>query len=202
MSATFSDELEAWIKGNKPKTLNSLIKVFGERSFAVIILLLMFLPALPIPTGGITHVFEAVTVLIAAQQVLGLKTIWLPQFLTKRIKLGKVLGGKAGDLLIRRLRWFEAKSSRRGSWIFRLPLAERIIGLIIIGFTVAAALAPPFSGLDTLPSLGVVLLCLALIVEDSVLALIAIIIGLGGVLLSIFLGETIVHFFKHLFHRQ
>jgi hypothetical protein len=68
---------------------------------------------------------------------------------------------------------------------------------VIIGFTVAAALAPPFSGLDTLPALGVVLLCLALIVEDALLALIGFIIGLAGVFLSIFLGATIVHFVKH-----
>jgi hypothetical protein len=100
----FSDQLEGWIKNKKPKTLDSLIALFGEKSFAVIILLLMFLPALPLPTGGITHIFEAVTVIIAAEQVVGLKSIWLPKFLSTRIKLGKILGGKAGDELIKRLR--------------------------------------------------------------------------------------------------
>ena len=52
--------------------------VFAEKSFAVTIMLLMFVPALPLPTGGVTHVFEAITVLLAAQMVLGRRTIWLP----------------------------------------------------------------------------------------------------------------------------
>jgi hypothetical protein len=202
-STSFSDQLERWLKGTQPKTLESLINTFGEKSFSVIILLLMFLPALPLPTGGITHVLEAVTVIVAAEQVAGLKTLWLPKFLSRRIKLGKLLGGKAGDELIKRLRWFERKSGQRWTWVFRTPGAEQLFGLIIIGFTVAAALAPPFSGLDTLPSLGVVLLCLAMIVEDSLLALVAIIIGAAGVLLSIFLGKEITHLIKvHLLHKR
>jgi hypothetical protein len=199
----FSDQLEGWIKNKKPKTLDSLIALFGEKSFAVIILLLMFLPALPLPTGGITHIFEAVTVIIAAEQVAGLKSIWLPKFLSTRIKLGKILGGKAGDELIKRLRWLENKSGRRWTWVFRTPGNKQFFGLIIIAFTVTAAVAPPFSGLDTLPALGVVLICLATIVEDALMALIGIIIGAAGMLLAIFLGKEIAHLIKaHVLHRS
>jgi hypothetical protein len=199
----FSDQLEGWIKNKKPKTLDSLIALFGEKSFAVIILLLMFLPALPLPTGGITHIFEAVTVIIAAEQVVGLKSIWLPKFLSTRIKLGKILGGKAGDELIKRLRWLENKSGRRWAWVFSTPGNKQFFGLIIIAFTVTAAVAPPFSGLDTLPALGVVLICLATIVEDALMALIGIIIGAAGMLLAIFLGKEIAHLIKaHVLHRS
>jgi hypothetical protein len=199
----FSDQLEGWIKSKKPKTLDSLIALFGEKSFAVIILLLMFLPALPLPTGGITHIFEAVTVLIAAEQVAGLQSIWLPKFLSTRIKLGKILGGKAGDELIKRLRWLENKSGRRWAWVFGTPGNKQFFGLIIIAFTVTAAVAPPFSGLDTLPALGVVLICLATIVEDALMALIGIIIGAAGMLLAIFLGKEIAHLIKaHVLHRS
>jgi hypothetical protein len=199
----FSDQLEGWIKNKKPKTLDSLIALFGEKSFAVIILLLMFLPALPLPTGGITHIFEAVTVVIAAEQVVGLKSIWLPKFLSTRIKLGKILGGKAGDELIKRLRWLENKSGRRWAWVFSTPGNKQFFGLIIIAFTVTAAVAPPFSGLDTLPALGVVLICLATIVEDALMALIGIIIGAAGMLLAIFLGKEIAHLIKaHVLHRS
>ena len=53
--------------------------VFGAKAFAVTILLLMFLPALPLPTGGVTHVFEVITILLAGQMVLGRRTIWLPE---------------------------------------------------------------------------------------------------------------------------
>ena len=57
----FSKQLEDWLKSDSPKTLGGLGAVFEEKSFAVAILLLMFIPALPLPTGGITHVFEAIT---------------------------------------------------------------------------------------------------------------------------------------------
>ena len=61
----FSDELEAWLRSEDAKTVGSLGRVFQEKSFAVTVLLLMFLPAIPAPTGGITHVFEAITALFA-----------------------------------------------------------------------------------------------------------------------------------------
>jgi hypothetical protein len=79
----FSDELESWLQSKQPKTLLSLIKFSEEKSFAVLLLLLMFLPALPLPTGGITHVFEVIAVLIAIEMMLGLKSIWLPKMASK-----------------------------------------------------------------------------------------------------------------------
>ena len=63
--AVFSDELEAWLRSDEPKTLGALNDIFDERSFAVAITLLMFPSALPIPTGGVTHVLEVVTLLLA-----------------------------------------------------------------------------------------------------------------------------------------
>jgi len=67
----FSDQLERWLGSDEPKTLGGLGDVFGEKSFAVTILFLMFIPALPLPTGGITHVFEAIAALVGAEMVIG-----------------------------------------------------------------------------------------------------------------------------------
>src|SRR6266404_6029459 len=50
-----SNQLEAWLSDDRPKTLGSLIDVFGEGSFAIVFVLLMAVPALPLPTGGVTH---------------------------------------------------------------------------------------------------------------------------------------------------
>ena len=57
-------------------------------------MLLMIVPAIPLPTGGVTHVFEVITVLLAAQMVLGRGTIWLPERWQKR-ELGDAVTGKA-----------------------------------------------------------------------------------------------------------
>ena len=75
---TFSDRLEAWLEGDGEKTVYGLGEVFAEKSFAVTILFLMFFPALPLPTGGITHVFEIITIIIAAEMVVGAKRLLDP----------------------------------------------------------------------------------------------------------------------------
>ena len=62
---SFSKELEKWLKSPGKKTLSNLEKIFGEKSFAIAFLILMSPAALPLPTGGITHVFEIIVMLLA-----------------------------------------------------------------------------------------------------------------------------------------
>jgi hypothetical protein len=51
-------------------------------------------------------------------------------------------------------------------------------------------LAPPFSGLDTLPSLGVVLLSLGVLLEDFVVVVLALVVGAAGIVLVLVLGHA------------
>jgi hypothetical protein len=194
----FSDELEEWLRGDDVKTLGVLGEAFGEKSFAVMILLLMFVPALPLPTGGITHVFEVITVLVAVQMVLGRRTIWLPRRFEQR-ELGATITGKAVPFIIRRVRWFEKFSRPRFAGLLNQRWFVRILGLVIIGFTAGAALAPPFSGLDTLPALGVVTISLAIILEDAVVLGVGVLIGLGGIALIVTIGAALARYLRGLF---
>ena len=188
----FSDELDDWLRGDTPKTLGDLGEAFSEKSFAVTILLLMFVPALPLPTGGITHVFEVITVFVALQMVIGRRTIWLPRRWRQRA-LGVTITGKAVPFIIRRVRWFEKFTRPRMAWLFRQRWFIRVLGLVIVAFTAGAAIAPPFSGLDTLPALGVVTISLAIILEDAVVLGIGAFIGTGGILLIVTIGAAIAH---------
>jgi hypothetical protein len=194
----FSDQLEEWLGDGKPKTLGALGDVFGEKTFAVTVLFLMFVPALPLPTGGITHVFEVITVLIAAQMVLGRRTIWLPERWQRR-ELGALTTGKAVPFMVRRVRWFERFSRPRGARLFDRRWFLRLLGLALIGFAVGAAVAPPFSGLDTLPALGAVAVALSIILEDVVVLGIGLAIGIGGIALILTIGATLLHFLRDLF---
>lgn len=187
----FSHKLEAWLKSKKPKTLTSLDEVFAEESFAITILLLMFIPALPLPTGGITHVFEIITVLLALEMVVGLKAIWLPKR-WKQMKVAGVIERRAIPMMLRRIRWFEKHSSRKLNWIFRLPLFSRLNALVMIVFTAAAFLAPPFSGLDTLPALGVVFLCLSMILEDVRILVLGYATGIAGTAIVVAAGAATI----------
>lgn len=195
---TFADELERWLRAPGPKTLGSLGELFAEKSFAVTILFLMFVPALPVPTGGITHVFEAIAVVVAAQMVVGRRTLWLPDRWKGR-ELGPLTTAKGIPLMLRWVRRFEGFSRPRGVWFFRTRWSSPILGLLFIGLATTAAIAPPFSGLDTLPSLGAVAIALAIILEDAVLLTVGIVIGTGGAVLILAVGAAIVDVVRDLF---
>ena len=75
----FSQELESWLKSRRPKTLAGLTNTFAEKSFAIAFLILMAIPALPLPTGGVTHVFELINMLLALELIAGRKEVWLPK---------------------------------------------------------------------------------------------------------------------------
>ena len=59
--------------------------------------------------------------------------------------------------------------------------------------TAGAFFAPPFTGLDTLPALGVVLLSLGVLLEDVIVVAVGLVVGAAGVLLEIIVGSAVVH---------
>jgi len=193
----FSDQLEQWLRSDGPKTIGDLGNVFAEKSFAVTILFLMFIPALPLPTGGITHVFEAITVVLATEMVIGVRTLWLPARWRNR-ELGAVTTEKAIPFMAKRIRWFERFSRPRWAPLFNQRWFLRLLGLVLIGLAVTAALAPPFSGLDTLPSIGAVVVALAIILEDAVVLGIGVAIGAGGVVVVLTIGAALFRVLRHL----
>jgi hypothetical protein len=188
----FSDELERWLRDDTPKTLGALRRVFATKSFAVTILMLMFVPALPLPTGGITHVFELIAVLVGAQMVIGRDTLWLPKRWHDR-ELGSLTTGKAIPFIVRQVRRFERLARPRGVALLERRWFLRVLGVAFIVLAIAAALAPPFSGLDTFPALGAVVLALGIILEDILIVGIGALIGLGGFALILTLGAALFH---------
>jgi hypothetical protein len=194
---TVSDQLEGWLRGDEPKTLGSLIELFGERSFAIVFVLLMALPALPLPTGGATHVLEVITMLLALELLVGRRQIWLPRRWC-RMELASASRERFITGLLKRIRWLERFSRPRWRWLFH-RLSRMVFGLAVLVLTVTAFLAPPFSGLDTLPALGVVLLSLGVLIEDSVLAGVGLVVGALGVVAVIGLGNLVLNALRKLF---
>lgn len=193
-----SDELANWLDGDGEKTLNGLIAVFEEKSFALLFILLLGVSALPIPTGGATHVFEIVAALVALQLVAGRDEIWLPGR-WRNLQLAGPRQRKFLDRLIRFIRRLERISRPRGQVLFDHRATNIVFGLAVIGLTAGAFLAPPFSGLDTLPSLGVVLISLGVLLEDIAFVIAGVVIGVAGVVLEIVLGKAAVSAIKNLF---
>jgi hypothetical protein len=187
-----SDALQGWLEGDSDKTLGSLVEVFGEKSFAVLFVLLLGVPALPLPTGGATHVFEIIAALLALQLIVGRDQIWLPQ---KWCKL-ELAGPKQQRFitgLMKLIRRLERFSRPRLRFLFQTRVSNSVYGLLALGGTAGAFFAPPFTGLDTLPALGVVLLSLGVLLEDVIVVAIGLVVGVAGVLLEIIVGSAVVH---------
>lgn len=195
----FSDELRRWLESGGDKTLLSLNRLSGEKTFAIAFILLMALPALPLPTGGVTHVTEIITMLLCLEMVAGRRSVWLP----KRwlgMDAGKPLSGKAGQKLIAFIRWFERRSKRRWSRLLARRATLSASGLFMFVFALAAFVAPPFSFLDTLPSLGVVVMSLGLVLEDGVVVVLGLLLGMAGIALEVTAGTAIYDGVRHLLH--
>jgi hypothetical protein len=193
-----SDELERWMAQDGDKTLGSLIELFEEKSFALLFILLLAVSALPLPTGGATHVFELVAMLLALQLVAGREEIWLPRR-WRELDLAGPRRERALVKLMNIIRRLERFSRPRLTVLFDHRASNVVFGLLVLGGSLAAFLAPPFTGLDTLPSLAVVLLSLAVVLEDALLVLVALVVGVAGVALEIALGSAAVHGIGKLF---
>jgi hypothetical protein len=70
-----------------------------------------------------------------------------------------------------------------------------VFGAAVFSLALTAFLSPPFSGLDTLPSLGVVVLSLGVLLADIVVAGAGLGIGVLGVVVVIGLGKAITKLF-------
>jgi hypothetical protein len=185
-------QIERWLASEGDKTLGGLIDLFQAKSFALIFILLLGVPALPLPTGGATHVFEIIAILVALQLVAGRDKIWLPHRWCK-VELGAG-GGRTRFIngLVKAIRWIERFSRPRLRFLFDHRASNAVYGLLVIAGSLGAFLAPPFTGLDTLPALGVVLLSLGVLLEDFAVVVLALVVGGAGVLLEIVLGKAAV----------
>ncbi len=190
--AKVSEELQRWLSGDQEKTIGGLIEVFEEKSFALLFVLLLGVPALPLPTGGATHVFELIAILLALQLTLGGKRIWLPAR-WRRLEVASQRQLRFITGLMKLIRRLERISRPRLRFLFGHRASNVVFGLLVIAGSLAAFVAPPFTGLDTLPALGVVLLSLGVLLEDFVVVLAALATGAAGVVLEVVLGGAAIN---------
>jgi hypothetical protein len=191
MADSVSTELERWLQSDGDKTLGSLVELFEEKSFALLFVLLLGVPALPLPTGGATHVFEIIAVLLALQLIAGREHIWLPER-WRGLELAGPRQQRFIAGLMKMIRRLERFSRPRLRVLFDHRLSNIVFGVLVIAGCAGAFLAPPFTGLDTLPALGVVLVSLGVLLEDFLVVVVGVAVGAGGVFLEIVLGKAAI----------
>lgn len=187
----FGEQLEQAIAEAADTTVGDLIEMFGEKSFAILFVLLLGVPALPLPTGGATHVFEIVALLLALQLIVGRRGIWLPRR-WRTLRLGGRGRTRFLAALLKLVRWLERFSRPRLSGVFGHRASNSVFGALAACGSVAAFVAPPFSGLDTLPALGVVIVSLGVLLEDIVVVAAGVTVGAAGIVLVVVIGKAVL----------
>jgi hypothetical protein len=193
-SEKVSDQIERWLDESGDHTVGALLDVFEEKSFAILFIILLGVSALPLPTGGATHVFDIIAILVAAQLVVGRDKISMPE----RWRNVPLAGSKQQRFLnglLKLLRFLERFSRPRLRVLFEHRVSNIVFGLTVIVFTAGAFLAVPFSGLDTLPALGVVVVSVGVLLEDFAIVSLGLFIGVAGIALEIALGRAVLALF-------
>ena len=197
MENKLSDKLERWSKTDSTPTLIEFNKEFSEEGMALLILILIAPSALPVPTGGITHIFQVLVLIIAMQILMARKYLWIPKKM-----YGIKLDGKFKTLVMPKLIKFIKKIEPSHSATKFKPAnvgkLDAASALMIIVFTLGAFFAPPFSMLDTLPSMAVIFIALSLISKAKRPFIIGTLIGVLGLVLEIFFSAAVIEFAKRL----
>jgi hypothetical protein len=193
-SEKVSDQIERWLDERDDHTVGGLLDLFEEKGFAILFIMLLGVSALPLPTGGATHVFDVIAVLVAAQLMVGRKRISMPKRWC-RVPLAGSKQQRFLNGLLKLLRFFERSSRPRLRVLFDHRASNMVFGLTVIAFTTGAFFAVPFSGLDTLPALGVVVVSVGVLLEDFAIVSLGWIIGIAGIALEIALGRAVLGLF-------
>lgn len=195
---SLSDGLRGWFASEGPKSIGGLLDHFGHQTFALAFLLLLAPSALPLPTGGITNIFEGIAILLAVQLVLGRDEPWLPRRLQDR-QLKSLSSEKTQARLLAPIQKVEKLARPRMERTLHSGPGRIVFGLIVIVLASASFISPPFSGLDTLPAMGVVVVSLGVLFGDAIIVGVGVVVGAGGIGLMIALAGAITAAFGRMF---
>jgi len=171
--STLLTDIQAQITGQSI-TLKELVVAFHERGFGFLLFFFALPAALPLPGLGINTIIALPLILLTAQQAMGRHTIWMPQKIAnKSISQKTVIGftDKAAPW-IKRLEFF----IRPRLGFITQGLFSNIIG--VMGFIMAFAVAVPLPLTNTVPSLGIALMAIGVLMRDGLAVIIGALIGL------------------------
>lgn len=190
-----SVKLSKWLKKDSTPTLKEFNQAFGDEGMALLTMILISPSALPVPTGGITHILQIAVLIIAAQALVGRDHLWIPEKMGG-IKIDGPIKTKVMPTLVKFLKKAESKSGKAKFKSDNIGKLNLIGSLLIIIFTFGAFFAPPFSMLDTLPSIAIIIISLSLINHSKRSFSTGLVIGSCGLILEIFFSATVIALIK------
>lgn len=159
-------------------SIENLLNQFHERGFGFFLFIIALPAALPIPALGINTIIALPLLLLTAQQAMGFKSVWLPQkWCAKTIKTSKIHAFiEKAKPWVKRLEFFICP---RLSFITQ-GVFSHLIG--IAGFFMALSVAVPLPLTNTVPSFGIALMAIGVLMRDGLAVLGGMIIGITWVI--------------------
>jgi len=178
-----SQTMQTWLECPDPPptiTLGEILTVAGESSFGVLLAILSFPSALPLPAPGYSTPFGILIVILAGQWLWGSPTPWLPpRLLRTEVKWETWIGIlKAGIPWLHRL---ERLTSPR--WLGVTRRGHPVLAVLVVLMGLSMIL--PIPGTNTVPALGVFLIGVGLIEADGVVCVLGSLVAVVGGILSL-----------------
>lgn len=166
---------------NSEISVTKLLDTFHERGFGFFLFFLALPAALPLPGLGINMIIAFPMLLLTFQQIIGRHTIWLPE----RIKHRKISSAVLKKMIKLSMPWMkrlEVLIKPRLEFMTD-GISTRIIG--VLGFLMAVSVLFPVPLTNTIPSFGIVLMSIGILMRDGLAVLAGAIIGTAWVILLV-----------------
>jgi hypothetical protein len=161
--------------------VREIVEALGERAYALLIVVLGLPNCLPMPPP-IPLLCGLLLLFVAAQIIVGWPSPWLPKRLLDRTISHDDLV-KAANRAVPWLQWLE-KGARPRLVAFSHELALRLIGVVLLVFSLALVFAAPVIGQIPL-GLAVCLVGLGIVERDGYVVIAGLVIGAIGTSLSL-----------------
>lgn len=173
-------DIQAQIKGDNI-SFKRLLEAFHERGFGFFLLLFSLPAALPVPAFGLNTIIALPLLLLTAQQAIGRHTIWVPEkFKSKTISKERIDRFViSATLWVKRLEIF---IKPRLAFITQ-GVFSYLIG--IMGFVMALAVSIPLPLTNTVPSFGIAMMAIGVLMRDGLAVIVGAIVGMLWVILLV-----------------
>lgn len=174
------EDLKSHINGESI-SLKALLAAFHERGFGFFLFLFSLPGALPVPAFGINAIIALPLLLLTAQQAVGRHTIWLPEkWQSKTVAKTTVEGFiVSATPWIKRLEFF----IRPRLNFMTQGHISKLIG--VLGFIMALAVSIPLPLTNTVPSFGIAMMAIGVLMRDGLAVIGGALVGTLWVILLV-----------------
>lgn len=167
-------------------TIAALSNALSGRVYGILLLVLALPNLIPIPAPGLSAIVGAPLILVALQMVLGLKSPWFPDFISKR-KLKTEQLHRVCIRVVPVIKKLELITMPRLRFLAKPP-ADRVIAFICVILSLMIMMPIPFG--NALPALAICFFAIGILQRDGLFILAGLLVTLlGTAAISAFISE-------------